>query len=654
MFMWAYFICFCIQTTYAESPFSNIGKKKEEQQEAISAAEKAAEKAKKDKQTRVLVLQWNNQTADFTDTTLQRNIASAIDRTEITFLPAVDLFQGGREIRDRTIPPERQPAKVPDENISKVLQAVNAIAGTPWDALTPNEWQEEGQKLLQATQLFWFVDRVELREPLFLLYNQLGNAANNMNNSVPPFFERIGPESPNYYWYLAATLAEQDPSLMNKVSDAEIAAYIQQYIDRLRSGVFPSMKIDFQIEGNFNKEDFDETYEVFVNGLPREIDSNGQIDVFLGRSDIYLKRKDTGHGLSDKYIADKTDEKAYTVMDNAHKLMIVEFREQLLYYENECSPRVGDNILAQLAIYAKMHPQVKEQIYITYPKFGNPNKMWIWRFDPSTTSLNLVATGDEEFPVHFVATIGTGMLFTQANVSFDLQEVTDVGGQETTEAIGGADVENGVDVSADGITNKAIKTIDGFSGYAPIALDLRGHYNNVMVNTGIEFGWNLNDEAQWIEYFQTPGKHNPSRTEFQDPPIKTLEISCDENNVCTNKEVFYEPKFNRAIYFGLGYAFGRDASYGLGPRVAFRSTFLNVPHSWVPTGHFGWAFQVGEAYNRRVRWVADVDLRLGSMIARQRSLYIDQMYESGETGTFFAPGSMEPIFGLTAGVGATF
>ena len=47
------------------------------------------------------------------------------------------------------------------------MEAVNAIAGTPWDALTPNEWQDEGQKLLEVSQLFWFVDRVELREPLF-------------------------------------------------------------------------------------------------------------------------------------------------------------------------------------------------------------------------------------------------------------------------------------------------------------------------------------------------------------------------------------------------------------------------------------------------------------------------------------------------------
>ena len=631
MFIWVYVFCLIIQPTFAESPFSNIGKKKEEQKEAISEAEKAAEMAKRDKQTRVLVLQWNNQTADYTDPTLQRNVASAIDRTEITFLPAVDLYQGGREIRDRTIPPERQPARVPDENISKVLEAVNAIAGTPWDALTPNEWQDEGQKLLEASQLFWFVDRVELREPLFLLYNQLGNAANNMNNSVPPFFERIGPESPNYYWYLAATLAEQDPSLMNKVSDAEIAAYIQQYIDRLRSGVFPSMKIDFQIEGDFNKEEFDKTYEVFVNGLPREIDSNGQIDVFLGRSDIYLKRKDTGHGLSDKYIADKTDEKAYTVMDNAHKLMTVEFREQLSYYEAECSPRVGDNILAKLAIYAKMHPQVKDQIYVTYPKFGNPNKLWIWRFDPKTTSLNKVASGDEDFPVHFALTANTGMLFTKANIGFG----ENAGEGEDPEAL-----------------IQSLVPVVGFAGYVPFGLDLRGHYNNIMVNTGIEFGVSANDETEWVEYFQTPGKHNPSRTGYDE--ITTQKLICDENGEnCAMQEIFYEPTFNRATYFGVGYAFGRDASYGLGPRVAFRSTFLNVPHSWVPTGHFGWSFQVGE-YSRRVRFIIDTDLRAGAMIARQRSLYIDKCYERGDEGGTFAPCSMEPIFGMTIGAGLTF
>ena len=186
-----------------------IGKKKEENK-SYFRSEKAAEMAKRDKQTRVLVLQWNNQTADYTDPTLQKEMLQVplIERKSHFYLQ-ISIKEDG-EIRDRTIPPERQPARVPDENISKVLEAVNAIAGTPWDALTPNEWQDEGQKLLEASQLFWFVDRVELREPLFLLYNQLGNAANNMNSSVPPFFERIGPESPNYYWYLAATLAEQD------------------------------------------------------------------------------------------------------------------------------------------------------------------------------------------------------------------------------------------------------------------------------------------------------------------------------------------------------------------------------------------------------------------------------------------------------------
>ena len=101
--------------------------KKEEMDQAISEAEREAEKEKQAKQARVIVLRWNNMTADHENATLQRNVLSAINRTEVTFLPAIDIFQGGREIRDRTIPPERQPALVPDENIFKVMTAVNNI-----------------------------------------------------------------------------------------------------------------------------------------------------------------------------------------------------------------------------------------------------------------------------------------------------------------------------------------------------------------------------------------------------------------------------------------------------------------------------------------------------------------------------------------------
>ena len=86
---------------------------------------------------------------------------------------------------------------------------------------------------------------------------------------------------------------------------------------------------------------------------------------------------------------------------------------------------------------------------------------------------------------------------------------------------------------------------------------------------------------------------------------------------------------------------------------------MNVPHSWVPTGHFGWTFQIGEAYSRRVRFIGDVDLRAGSIIARQRSIYIDTKYETlsaeeAKEDRRYAPGAIRPIVGISAGVGLTF
>ena len=117
-------------------------------------------------------------------------------------LTAVDLFQGGREIRDRTIPPERQPARVPDENISKVLQAVNAIAELPGMHLHQMNGKRKVKNYWKPT-IIGLLTVLSYENLCFCSTINSENAANNMNNSVPPFFERIGPESPNYYWYLS-------------------------------------------------------------------------------------------------------------------------------------------------------------------------------------------------------------------------------------------------------------------------------------------------------------------------------------------------------------------------------------------------------------------------------------------------------------------
>ena len=121
----------------------------------------------------------------------------------------------------------------------------------------------------------------------------------------------------------------------------------------------------------------------------------------------------------------------------------------------------------------------------------------------------------------------------------------------------------------------------------------------------------------------------------------------DDESACSNikTEVYNQQMFNRNIYFGLGYVFGRDAAYGYGFRLATRVGFVNAPHTVSPTLHVGYTYPVNMfEVNKRVRPVLDVDVRGGAGIKYGRNLGFDQ----GLTR------QAEPIFGLTLGVGSTF
>ena len=84
---------------------------------------------------------------------------------------------------------------------------------------------------------------------------------------------------------------------------------------------------------------------------------------------------------------------------------------------------------------------------------------------PSTTSLNLVATGDEEFPVHFAATVNTGMLFSKANINIEFESLENTNPDDLVEQ--GADT--GGTNSAE-VGEQIINTVNGFSGYLPLGL----------------------------------------------------------------------------------------------------------------------------------------------------------------------------------------
>lgn len=626
-------------TPSAQPERAHKKEKKKASEEERSAEEAAAaaeeERKRKEKLARVIVLKWEGpKSADYEDETVRRNVRSRIGRPEAMFFPEVDLYQRGRVLPDRTVVPAMQPAIVPDSNVPMVLAAAAAASSIPWGALQPHEWRMKADELRALSESIWFVDRVDLREPLFLLYTQIGRAAENASDNSPPYFEQVGPFPVNYYNYLAATLAYQEPSLMNKLTDPEVHSAVQIILSNLQQGSFPSMTVDFSQEGaTWNGEWFNSTYEVRLNGLPIELSARGQMPIFLGRSDIYLVRKDTGHGLSERLEFSKLEDRLYFIRDVARKKMGRDFIDSLFLHLTECNPEVGVEYLNYLAIYQKLH--AKAEIYITVPENGNPNKVWIWRYVPESAMLKQVGGGPDNFPVRFALLFSSGLLYNGASMAVD-GDFSD----ESSVAPGDIADDRRIDVDLDPAT-------------IPFHFELRGHYNRLMINLGSEFGYEAGNGGGWIEYYQTPGRNKDTLT--IDPGASGCEevrIGEDEDGnpvTVTNcgdlVTVLNQKTFNRYLYLGAGVVLGRDAGIGFGPRFAARVGWTNLPHAIQTTGHFGWAIQPGFLpAGNRVRPLLDADARLGLAVPVRKSLLRDV----GEKK------ALQEVFGLTLGVGFTF
>lgn len=575
--------------------------------------ERAAEedRKRKERMARIIVLRWKDSDTDYADEGVRRNVRSRIDRPDALFFPETDLYQNGRKLKDKTVVPAMQPALVPSTNIPTIMAAVQEVAGLPYNAMQPYQWGLKAQELAALVEGLWFVDRVELREPLFQLYVQIGKAAENQNNPAPPFFDQIGNQAVNYYWYLAAVMAQQEPALMSKVTDQEILGTISYYLEQLQSGAYPTIKVDFELDDHWDPEVFAKTYEILMNGLPVEPDENAQVPVFLGRTDIYLRRKDTGHGLSERLEVTKLDDKFYPVMQNARKRMGIDFIDQLFLHPNECSPELDGDILNYLAIYARMHE--KSEVYVAVPQNGNPNKVWIWRYDRKTAGLNLVGGSGDGFPVRFALVFSTGAMFNDATVSLD----SDLSDENT--------------LTPEELVDPDRANLDLLNTIIPFDFELRMHYNRLLVNLGAEFGYNaVEGTSGFVEYYQTPGHEDDA-------------VTC-EKAAGECEQVFNNRTFNRNIWLGTGVVLGRDAGLGFGPRIAARWGWVNMPHGWQVTLDPGWAFQPRILPSReRLRPLVDVAIRGGIAIPREKSLQL----ETGE-------GAVSPVFGLTAGVGFTF
>ena len=625
-----------------EAVLKDKEKTAEEKEKQLTDAEKAAEQKRKERLARVIVLKWQATDTDFSDPDVQRIVKSRIQRPDAEFYPDVDLYQEGRKVKDQTVVPAMQPAIVPSQNIARVMSAVAEVSAVPYNGWSPSEWGLKAKELQEMVELLWFVDRVDLREPLFLLYAQVGRAAENQNEMIPPFYEQVGFQAVNYYYYMAAVLANQDPSLMSKLTDQDLNASIQAYLSMMQQGGFPTLKINFEQDGvDFDPAEFATRYEIYLNGIKVDPDEQGEIDIFLGRTDIYLKRVDNGHGLSERLEVTKLEGKRYFVRDVARKKMGLDLIEQLFLHLNECSPQLEGVILNYLAIYAKIHE--KAEIYIAVPKEGNPNKTALWRYDRPTASLSKVQGGDVSFPVHFAVQIAGGLAYSSATASYN--------GPDASDAAGAAASSNfEVDPSS-------LAAVEAKPALIPLTLELRAHYNRLSLGVGAEAGFL--PEGVFVERYFLGGNldgvvYNDEDDKFNNPQAGDTfsyegEETEDGEYAPDWQQVVATDFVNRSLYITGGVVLGRDAGLGLGPRIMLRVGWSNMPYALNTTAHFGWNLPIPMKKELpRVRPYVDIDGRAGAVFPFASSL----AWTAGG-GSTKNPVPVSPIVAITAGIGTT-
>ncbi|MCB9675080.1 MAG: hypothetical protein H6737_08180 [Alphaproteobacteria bacterium] len=604
-------------------------KKSQEELEREARLEKLRA-AQSEKQARVVVLQWQDSDVDYRNETLRRNIKTRIARPTGKFYPDVDLYQAGRKEPDATLRPLDQRATVPAESIDTVMAAVRQVEAIPWNALSETDWGIKAYELKDLTNEIWFVDRVELRQPLFLLYVQIGRAAENSNNPTPPFFEEVAGVGVNYYWYLAAAMASREPSLMAELTDPDMYQNVDNIKQQIEGGQFDPMTLNFEVAGKFNAELFTNEYKVFFNGLEDQITNQEALyDVPPGMMDVYLQRAD-GHSMSVRVEAVKLDkEEIYGVRDQARKRMGLDFIKQLMKNPEQCIPEVDGDILNYLAIYQKLHPGA--EIYIAIPVGGSVHKILLWRWVPEQGTLIRINDNTGGFPVRFVALIGSGLTFSGLTVSNPLEDPTL--NPDEAQALQDAGEE---------LQSLAEQALKPKASSLPISYELRGHWGRLMVGIGLDFAVNLQDGV-WREIPQSRTRNQVIR-QVGTPEDPRFEVENDttfvedgqgdrilvENTpsqtITVTTPVVIERQWQRGAFLTTGVVFGKDAAYGFGPRVAARTGWYNAPHAVDMTAHVGWSIKPplgkNDKTDSRVYPVIDTDIFGGIAMPFRDSIFL--------------------------------
>jgi hypothetical protein len=633
-----------------ETAGDEMEEKKSEKELELEERLKEIEEATAARIARVVVLQWKGTDTTYKNESLQRNIKARIARPDAQFYPEIDLYQSGRKEPDKTVRHTDQRAIVPEAAVPTVLDAVEDVSAIPWNALSEQDWGLKANDLLNLSNEIWFVDRAELREPLFLLYTYIGYAAENANNPSPPYFEQVGGRTVNYYWYLAGALAHQDPALMSKLTDQSLNASVNFYKDQLDAGQFESLTLSFDLDDlEFDPKAFATEYEVYVNGNLEVIKNpDGLLKVPLGRVDVYLKRAD-GHSLSDRIDLDRLTDKFYFVRRNAKKKMGLDFQDQLMTHPYECTPPLDGDILNYLSIYAKLHPQAEVYIAVPYAGSTAPGRIFLWRWDRPNGTLVRVQDNTGGFPVRFAAVFSAGLVFS----TFDVQNPT----EEDLEQLV-TQQQPGQPFSPLQAGDSLLPNFDPVIDGVPLDWQLRGHYNRLLMAVGLQFKVGLNGQGSFTDLYQTNGNTAVKVVSVPCGP-DDLQPECQQTDENPNPErpaqivALRQRALQRLVYTTIGVVLGKDASVGFGPRGYLRVGWYNAPHAVDITGHLGWTPRIGakdrkdEERTGRVRALLDVDFFGGVIAPVQDSLYVYRRQ-------FFAVGPPFATFGFTAGAGLTF
>lgn len=575
------------------------------------AQKKALDDAQSKKVAKVVVIKWKDQPADYTSGALQTNARAAIARGDAKFFPDIDLYQVGRR-QPGNVKPGDQPGSVPAATIKEIASAADAAAKIKPEALDEEGWNEKAQELYELSQKIWFIDRPELREPMFKLYAQIGRAAETANNGSPPYYDMVSGRNVNSFFYQAAVLAYAEPKLLDKLKDPDLKSSVQDYKELLDGGRIPLVPLSFKDQGSFDAAAFAAEYEVTLNGLPVKIeDAGGVIKVPPGRTDINMKHVDGTPALSDTVDLSKLNGKVYFVRDVARTKMGVDFAEQLMEHPNECVPTVDGDIQQYIAIYAKQQPD--SEVYVVVPEAGNVSRLFIWRWDTKSGTLQKVMNKAAGYPIRFVALGGTGLSFALGAVAYTpANATTDPPTPPTPPSV-----------------------TPGFAvAGLPFWLQGRAHYNNLMVLGGFKGSYSigtLKDEAgedatdengdpiklKWTDQFQT-GDH---------------ELTDADGNLLVNEQAF-----NKQVYVGIGAMFGKEAALGFGPHGYAQIGWNNLPHTIEPSLHGGLTLKGPFETVGRIKTVLETDLWAGVQIPYGNTVFEDPLV----------------VFGLQAGAGVTF